>query len=126
MDKNIYIHVCIGQYMIMGTSHKYTKKGFINFYESLADKKISLPEDRSQMPDLIVYLAKGLKEQDRISYFRIRAQTLVTSTFMPMKIYELKADLSLMNIAKDESAGYLTFRAQLFESIPPPPTNFLK
>lgn len=61
-----------------------------------------MPEDITQIPDLIIYLAKGQKQKDRISYFRIPAQNIISSSQLnPMTIYNLKADLTLNNIKKD-------------------------
>lgn len=61
-----------------------------------------MPEDITQIPDLIIYLAKGQKQKDRISYVRIPAQNIISSSQLnPMTIYNLKADLTLNNIKKD-------------------------
>ena len=128
IGRNIYLHVCLGQYVLIGQGHKDPKNGFINFYETFPDKKVHLPENTKQIPDLIVYLAKGTKEKDRVSYIRIPGHSIVSTSDskIPMGIHDLKADLSLMNIGRDDSPGYLTFRPRIFDSVPPEPLNYQK
>lgn len=97
-----YVHCCIGQYLIVSRSFGELRGKSITFMERLPDKKAQLPDDLSQLPDIILYIAKGEREKDRISYIRIPAKDFVSSTISnPMKIFNLKADLSLNNIGKD-------------------------
>jgi hypothetical protein len=115
-----YIHCCIGQYMIVSKSFGETKGNSITFLERLADKKVQFPENQSQIPDLIFYLARGEQEKDRISYVRIPAKTIISSNLSkPMAIYCLKADLTLQNCLTNESGGCVTVRAHLFTGPPP-------
>lgn len=73
-----------------------------SFMEKLPDKKVQFPEEQTQIPDLIIYLAKGEKQKDRISYVRIPSHVLVATTISnPMNIYSLKGDLTLNNFTKD-------------------------
>lgn len=118
--KASFIHACIGQYMIVSKDYQPPNNGSLYFLDRLPDKKVQFPEDYSQIPDLIVYFAKGPREKDRICYVRIAAHQLFLP-HAPMLIHELKPDMSLLNISKDEPAGYLTFRAQLYENLPPQP-----
>lgn len=105
----------------MSKSYGKHKDGYLEFYDILPDKKVQLTEDPTQIPDIILYFAKGTRERDRISFIRIKAETVVGDTiFNPMKIYELQPDLSL-GLAKPgfDSGGYVTARIHLFRSKPP-------
>ena len=53
------------------------KKGALYLSETIQDKKVQLPEDITQIPDLIVYFAKGKKEKDRAAYMRKAGKSLV-------------------------------------------------
>jgi hypothetical protein len=55
-----YVHICMGEYTIK-TGKYNVKEGFCEFYDSLDEKKINLPENSDSMPDLVVYLCNGLK-----------------------------------------------------------------
>jgi len=45
--------------MIVSRSFGELRGKSITFMERLVDKKAQLPEDHSQVPDIIIYLAKG-------------------------------------------------------------------
>ena len=91
----------MGQYMTISKTFG-SMKLCQSFFEKFPDKKVQLPEDITQVPDLIIYLAKGEHEKDRISYVRIPAKDIVSNGQRnSMSIYNLKADLTLNNINKD-------------------------
>lgn len=75
----------------------------------------------AQIPDLIIYFAKGPKEKDRISFIRIKAETFIAEGHINMmKIYELKPDHSIgLAKAGQDSGGYITARINLFQTRPP-------
>lgn len=43
----------------------------------LEDKKVNLPENARDMPDLVIYFCDGLKEENRLAYVRIKAKDVV-------------------------------------------------
>jgi hypothetical protein len=43
----------------------------------LEDKRVNLPENVGDMPDLVVYFCDGLKEENRLAYVRIGAKEVL-------------------------------------------------
>lgn len=44
----------------------------MNWFESLEERKVVFPEDISQIPDIIFYVADDNREDRRISFNRIK------------------------------------------------------
>ena len=72
------------------------------------------------MPDIIIYLATGREEKDRICFVRIKAQDVATKKrHQNSKIYELEGDKSLNLLKSGEIGGYLTCSVNLYTDVVP-------
>lgn len=70
----------MGQYIIRpDRKFKLDKdKRIGEFQTPLPEKKVQFPEDITQVPDIIIYLCDGPKEENRICFARIKAAAVET------------------------------------------------
>eukprot|EP00743_Colponemidia_sp_Colp-15_P008352 GILK01009071.1.p1 GENE.GILK01009071.1~~GILK01009071.1.p1 ORF type:complete len:1605 (-),score=326.59 GILK01009071.1:77-4891(-) len=66
---DVYIEVTVGPYSVK-TLAKNSGKGRVLYYQALQDVHMLWPTDKSQIPDIFIYLCKGSGKHARICYAR--------------------------------------------------------
>ena len=70
------LHFSLGPYLLK-SSLKKLDNGRIFWNESLEDKRVTLPMNIEQIPDLIIYFCDEDVESHRISYMRMKSHNFV-------------------------------------------------
>ena len=121
------LHFCLGPYLFK-SSLKEQRNNTNNIFwnESIKERRINLPLDISQIPDLIVYFCNEDVESRRVSYSRKKAEKFViynTKTFeknQKAMIIKFKEDKSHKLVKDDQFPGFALIRVVLFAHTPPP------
>jgi hypothetical protein len=84
-NSELSLHVAMGPYLLSSSKVKM-QKGMCNWYQKLEDKKVVFPcgeGNQYMLPDVVVYLANGDYEKNRMSFIRLNAGKIVTDTLNP-------------------------------------------
>jgi hypothetical protein len=75
------IHISIGPYLIKSPKKEMDPKnpGVLNLLLNLPDKRVVLPKDIEDVPDVIIYFCDDDNESSRHSYCRITAKEILIS-----------------------------------------------
>lgn len=95
------------------------------WYESIPDKRITLPANKDEIPDFIFYYADENEEYRRHSFARVKASEILVDAKnqdhidAKPRVIKLKEDRSLDLITDEEFPGFLYVQAHMY-SVPPP------
>jgi hypothetical protein len=116
-DKAIF-HFQLGPYMLK-TTPKPINNGRVLIYESIADKKVLLPVNMDEIPDLIVYFADEEKDERRHCWHRIKIDKIFNIPKPLTMTVKMKEDRALDLVGEDEFPGLLFIKATLLAQHPP-------
>lgn len=128
-DNRGILHISLGNYYMKSELKSLDDNKSIIWNHSLDDRKIALPVDINQIPDLIIYFADEDAESHRISYFRINAKKIIVADEKSLKkkqeplILKFKEDKSHKLLKPDQFPGFAVARIMLFAYTPTPRTN---
>ena len=115
-------HVGIGPYLLKSKQYEINGNGSIFFVEDFLEKKVNMPLDIKQIPDIIIYFCSEDKEEKRMSFCRVKAKDVLVksgeSQDLKFRMFELKEDKSLDLIGDHETTGFLHASIQLFSCSP--------
>jgi len=112
------ITICIGPYLIKSTPKKISH-GRCFIYERFEDKRLVLPTNLEEVPDIFIYFSDKDKEDRRHSFARFKASEFLNVQDPPLKSIKLKEDRSLNLVTDDEFPGYLFAKIGLYNTAPP-------
>ena len=92
--------------------------------ENLPDRKVFLPMNPKQIPDLIIYFCDEDVESHRTVYYRLASSTVIVSNRKNFestsitKLIKFREDKSKKRLSADQFAGFVVLRIQLFSFKP--------
>ena len=92
--------------------------------ENLNDKKVFLPMDPSQIPDLIIYFCSEDVESHRTVFYRLKAKDILATNTKTQdltaktRLIKFREDKSKDKLSEDQFAGFVVLRVQLFSFKP--------
>lgn len=97
--------------------------------ENLNDRKVFLPIDPNQIPDLIIYFCAEDVESHRTVFYRLKAKEILATNAKTAdktsgtRLIKFREDKSKEKLSADQFAGFVVVRVQLF-SFKPTIRNF--
>mmetsp|Transcript_31029 Transcript_31029/g.28217 ORF Transcript_31029/g.28217 Transcript_31029/m.28217 type:complete len:446 (+) Transcript_31029:579-1916(+) len=116
--ENCIVSVSIGPYLLKSEPVKI-ENGTCEIYQQLEDKRVNLPVNADEMPDIFVYFQDEAKIDRRHSFIRLKAKDFLNPSDDAVKTFKLKEDKSLDLVTDEEFPGIIYARIQLFGSNPP-------
>ena len=128
------LHFSLGNYFFK-SSLKQVYKGANNsgvtsrsskiiWNENLPDRKVFLPMDPSQIPDLIIYFCAEDVESHRTVFYRLNAKEILARNSRTAdetsktRLIKCREDKSKNKLSADQFAGFVVLRVQLFSFKP--------
>jgi len=131
------ISITCGPYLIKSVPKKI-KNGRCRIYQRFEDKKLVLPANLEEVPDIIVYFSDADKENRRHSFARFKVydpnvkpdadpnKNILNPPNPSLRSIKLKEDRSLNLVTDDEFPGYLFAKIGLYNQAPPARAEFKK
>ena len=114
------LHFCIGPHLIKSSQMEIESgKNSIIWNQSLEDRRITLPMDINQIPDLLIYFCDEDVESHRISYIRLKASDFVVfnnskrEKLMKPMIVKFREEKSHKLLREDQFPGFAVVRVLL-------------
>ena len=120
------LHLQLGNYFIKSQLRNVDENKSIFWNQSIEDRRIILPMDINQIPDMIIYFCDEDVESRRISYFRISAKKIIVKDSKTYKeaakplILKFREDKSHKLLKSDHFPGFAVARIMLYNYTPPP------
>lgn len=125
-DHRGILHISLGNYFMKSELRTVDENKSIIWNQSLEDRRIALPVDINQIPDMIIYFADEDVESHRISYYRISAKKMVVYDEKSLRlcseplILKFREERSHKMLKPDQFPGFAVARIMLFAYTPSP------